>query len=90
MQPADPYDHLEHAATREGGGAVPGRLHRRRTNLAFFGRWSHESVSPAAHRLGGLVVVVPVLGGIAVGLLARYRSTAIRGHGIPEAMEQDS
>lgn len=58
------------------------------TNLAFYGRLSIESASPAHHQLGALVVVIPVLGGLVVGLMARYGSAAIRGHGIPEAMEQ--
>lgn len=58
------------------------------TNLAFMGRLSLQSVAPADHRLGLLVVLVPVLGGLVVGIMARYGSKAIRGHGIPEAMEQ--
>lgn len=58
------------------------------TNLAFYGRLSAAFVSPANHQLGAWVVLVPVAGGLGVGLLARYGSAAIRGHGIPEAMEQ--
>jgi len=58
------------------------------TNLAFYGRLSVEAVSPAHNQLGWLVVLVPVVGGLLVGLMARYGSKAIRGHGIPEAMEQ--
>lgn len=58
------------------------------TNLAFYGRWSTAFVSPAGHHLGGWVIAVPVLGGLIVGIMARYGSQAIRGHGIPEAMEQ--
>lgn len=58
------------------------------TNLAFYGRWSFEAVSPWEHRLGPLVVLVPVIGGLIVGVMARFGSKAIRGHGIPEAMEQ--
>ena len=58
------------------------------TNLAFYGRFSTTFVSPADNHLGWGVVAVPVLGGIVVGLMARYGSKAIRGHGIPEAMEQ--
>jgi H+/Cl- antiporter ClcA len=58
------------------------------TNLAFYGRFSVENVSPWAHQLGLGVVVVPMVGGLLVGLMARYGSQAIRGHGIPEAMEQ--
>lgn len=58
------------------------------TNLAFHGRWSLEPASPADHQLGGWVVVVPIVGALIVGVMARYGTKAIRGHGIPEAMEQ--
>lgn len=60
------------------------------TNLAFYGRFSVEMVSPApaVARLGLWVIPIPVVGGLIVGLMARYGSKAIRGHGIPEAMEQ--
>lgn len=58
------------------------------TNLAFYGRWSIDFVSPAGHHLGAWVIAVPVVGGLIVGAMARYGSQAIRGHGIPEAMEQ--
>ena len=58
------------------------------TNLAFYGQWSARSIGPAGNHLGGLVVLVPVVGGLIVGVMARYGSAAIRGHGIPEAMEQ--
>src|SRR4051794_20146261 len=58
------------------------------TNIAFYGRFSTSFVSPAGNRLGLLVLVVPAIGGLIVGVMARYGSKAIRGHGIPEAMEQ--
>ena len=58
------------------------------TNLAFYGRLSFSSVSPADNHLGYAVIAVPVIGAIIVGLMARFGSRAIRGHGIPEAMEQ--
>jgi chloride channel protein, CIC family len=58
------------------------------TNLAFYGRWSFAFVSPAHNHLGPAVVVVPIVGALIVGVMARYGSAAIRGHGIPEAMEQ--
>lgn len=58
------------------------------TNLAFYGRFSFAFTSPAGHHLGPWVIVVPAVGGVLVGLMARYGSRAIRGHGIPEAMEQ--
>ena len=57
------------------------------TNLFFYSRWSFESSSPANHHLGALVVLVPIAGGLIVGLMARYGSDQIRGHGIPEAIE---
>jgi chloride channel protein, CIC family len=58
------------------------------TNIAFFQHVSLAEVPPAANQLGGWVVVVPVIGALIVGFIARYGSKAIRGHGIPEAMEQ--
>ena len=58
------------------------------TNLAFYGRWSTAFASPAGNSLGAAVIVVPIVGALLVGLIARYGSAAIRGHGIPEAMEQ--
>src|SRR4051794_17063049 len=58
------------------------------TNIAFYGRFSTRFVSPAGNHLGWLVLVVPAIGGLIVGVMARYGSKAIRGHGIPEAMEQ--
>lgn len=58
------------------------------TNAAFYGRVSPDFVSPADNALGGWVVVVPAIGGLIVGVMARFGSKAIRGHGIPEAMEQ--
>ena len=57
-------------------------------NAAFFGRLSWEAAQPAHNALGAWVVAVPVAGALVVGLMARYGSAAIRGHGIPEAIEQ--
>ncbi len=58
------------------------------TNLAFYGRWSAAFSSPADNHLGPWVIAIPVIGGVIVGAMARWGSSAIRGHGIPEAMEQ--
>lgn len=60
------------------------------TNLSFYGRWSTEFSSPAeaVPHLGAWVILIPVLGGLIAGMMARWGSRAIRGHGIPEAMEQ--
>jgi CIC family chloride channel protein len=57
------------------------------TNLFFYGRWDTAFVSPAGHHLGPLVVFIPVVGALIIGLMARYGSERIRGHGIPEAIE---
>jgi len=57
------------------------------TNLFFFQKFSTAFTSPATHTLGAWVIVVPVIGGLIIGLIARYGSEAIRGHGIPEAIE---
>jgi chloride channel protein, CIC family len=57
------------------------------TNLVYYQRLSAHLVSPAENRLGGLAVLVPMVGGLLIGLLARFGSEKIRGHGIPEAME---
>ena len=58
------------------------------TNLCFYGRLTIQFFSPAANHLGLLVIIIPAMGGVIVGLMARYGSEAIRGHGIPEVMEQ--
>jgi len=58
------------------------------TNLAFRGTASLEAVGPTTSHLGPWVILVPPLGGVLVGVMARFGSQAIRGHGIPEAMEQ--
>jgi chloride channel protein, CIC family len=57
------------------------------TNLAFFGQFSSVFQSPDHHRLGYFVILVPVIGGVVIGFMARYGSEKIRGHGIPEALE---
>ena len=57
------------------------------TNLAFYHVWSFHFRSPEANELGPWVIVIPVIGGLAVGLMAKYGSEKIKGHGIPEAME---
>ncbi|KPD14552.1 chloride channel protein, partial [Burkholderia sp. ST111] len=57
------------------------------TNLFFFQQFSFADRSPALNTLGIWVVIIPVIGGLIVGLMARYGSEKIRGHGIPEAIE---
>jgi len=59
------------------------------TNLAFYGRFSGAFVSPGGgHRHAAALLLIPILGGIIVGFMAKYGSAAIRGHGIPEVMEK--
>jgi chloride channel protein, CIC family len=57
------------------------------TNLFYFQSVSLAATSPADNRLGWLAIFVPAIGGLIVGLMARYGSEKIRGHGIPEAIE---
>ena len=57
------------------------------TNLFYYQRISTAMVSPAGNHLGWWAVLVPVVGGLVIGLMARYGSERIRGHGIPEAIE---
>jgi len=57
------------------------------TNLFYYGRLSFSFASPSDNRLGLLAIGVPLLGGLIVGVLARFGSERIRGHGIPEAIE---
>src|ERR1043165_7986569 len=57
------------------------------TNFAYYHRFSSTLLSPAANTLGWWSVLVPMVGGLIIGLMARYGSERIRGHGIPEAME---
>lgn len=58
------------------------------TNLVYFQRISVHLVSPYGNSLGLIAVVIPIGGGLIVGLMARFGSEQIRGHGIPEAMER--
>lgn len=58
------------------------------TNFSFHHTFSAESGTPVGNQLGLWVIAVPVVGGLIVGFMARYGSEAIRGHGIPEAMQQ--
>jgi H+/Cl- antiporter ClcA len=57
------------------------------TNIAFYQRWSAAPAVPQGNHLGLWVVFVPVAGALVIGLMARFGSEKIRGHGIPEALE---
>lgn len=58
------------------------------TNIAFYKTFSFQPSTPAGNNWGWLVIFVPIAGSIIVGIMARFGSAAIRGHGIPEAMEK--
>src|SRR5271157_2757487 len=57
------------------------------TNIFFFHRWSTNFSSAQHNHLGWLVIIVPVIGGLIVGVMAKYGTSKIKGHGIREAME---
>lgn len=58
------------------------------TNLVFYWRWDFALVAPGAvHHPWWLVLAAPVVGGLVVGVMARFGSEKIRGHGMPEAIE---
>src|ERR1043166_2051566 len=57
------------------------------TNLVFYQTFNSQFISPVNHHLGGFVILAPVIGGLVIGLMAKFGSEKIRGHGIPEALE---
>src|SRR5437588_2524775 len=57
------------------------------TNIFFFHRFVADFSSARFHQLGAWVILMPVIGGVIVGFMAKYGSSKIKGHGIPEAME---
>ncbi len=75
-----------------GAGAVAAlgllRLIGLVTNLVFYQRWRASMVAPGlVHHPWWLVLGAPIAGGLVIGLMARYGSEKIRGHGMPEAIE---
>lgn len=57
------------------------------TNLFFYQRFSLTDITPTHTQLHALIILPPVVGALLIGLIARYGSEKIRGHGIPEAIE---
>ena len=57
------------------------------TNISFYGRFVSGFTSARHNHLGLWVIPIPVIGGLIVGIMAKYGSSKIKGHGIPEAME---
>ncbi len=58
------------------------------TNIFYYQTFEipDELILPAGTPLGWLAIFVPVVGGLIIGLMARFGSDRIRGHGIPEAL----
>ena len=69
------------------GAAMLLKLIALATNVFWFGRWSTATANIADNHLGLGMIAIPVLGSVIVGLMARFGSEKIRGHGIPEAIE---
>ena len=102
-RPAEAHRLADHSADRRmimlaamaivvGSGGAFGawllvRLIAVATNLFWFGRLSSDPATITDASVGLLVLVIPVVGGLLVGLMARFGSDKIRGHGIPEAIE---
>ncbi len=57
------------------------------SNYVFFQEYSTQIISPVLNHLGPWIILIPALGGLVIGFMARYGSDKIRGHGIPEALE---
>ena len=57
------------------------------TNIVFYHRVVADFTSARHNHLGLWVILMPVIGGIIVGFMAKYGTPKIKGHGIPEAME---
>jgi H+/Cl- antiporter ClcA/CBS domain-containing protein len=57
------------------------------TNLSFHGRVSVHEATADFSTLGMIAILVPAAGGLLIGLIARFGSPEVRGHGIPETMQ---
>ncbi len=57
------------------------------THMAYFGSFGTRLVQPDPHHWGPMAIAIPAVGGLIVGLIARFGSEKIRGHGIPEAIQ---
>lgn len=62
-------------------------LIRLATNVFYYHRLSFVDASPAGNTLGWFAAFAPIVGGLLIGVIARYGSEKIRGHGMPEAIE---
>ena len=57
------------------------------TNLFYFHVWSFKDRDPWQAGRHWWLVLMPVIGGLIVGVMARFLSPKVRGHGMPEAVE---
>jgi CIC family chloride channel protein len=58
------------------------------TNLSYYHYFSFSEATPALHNMGAWAVVIPALGGLVVGVMARFVNKGVQGHGLPETMEK--
>ena len=57
------------------------------TNLFYFQKFSFVEHDPWQAGRHWWLILMPVAGGLIVGVIARYLSPKVRGHGMPEAVE---
>jgi chloride channel protein, CIC family len=57
------------------------------TNIFFFQKFSFALTYPVSNHLGVWVILIPPIGGLAVGMMVYFWEPTLKGHGIPEAME---
>jgi len=57
------------------------------SNLVWLQRFSVETIYMGNVARSPWMAIAPAAGGLVIGLMARYGSEKIRGHGIPEAIE---
>jgi CIC family chloride channel protein len=57
------------------------------THLAYLGHGGTHLIQPDPRHWGPVAILIPVVGGLIVGVIARFGTDKIRGHGIPEAIQ---
>ena len=57
------------------------------THIAYLGQVQGGLVQPDPRHWGPIAIAIPVVGGLIVGVIARFGTDKIRGHGIPEAIQ---
>ena len=58
------------------------------TNISYYHYFSFSEATPEYNNLGHWALFIPALGGLIVGLIARFVNKGVYGHGLPETMEK--